>query len=161
MTRTASLAILAPIALSALASCNEFRQAPPKAEEDQKTIVVPAGESIDLGEMPPPDRFVAIEPTEVGVVGAPTIWEALAPIGKGVPEGEEGDQTINVAVRKDGEIYVADVVRTGLLDDSVAADHVRIQFRREPEGWFPTNAYRRQECRRGRYAGKWGTEACP
>jgi hypothetical protein len=152
---------LVVFACAVLAGCNELQQTPPSAGEKQETIEVPAGESIDLGVMPPADRFVAVEPTEVGVVGAPTIWEALAPIGKGVPEGEEGDQTINVALRKDGEIYVADVVRTGLLDDSVAADHLRIQFRREPEGWFPTNAYRRHECRRGRNAGKWATEACP
>jgi hypothetical protein len=149
------------LACAALAGCNELQQTRPKTGEEQKTIEVPAGESIDLGAMPPADRFVAVEPAEVGVVGAPTIWEALAPIGKRTPEGEEGDQTINIAVRKDAGIYVADVVRTGLLDDSVAADHVRIQFRREPEGWLPTNAYRRHECRRGRNAGKWGTEACP
>jgi hypothetical protein len=56
---------------------------------------------------------------------------------------------------------VADLVRAGLADDSVAAGHVRIEFRREADGWYPTNAYRRSQCARGGQAGQWTTGLCP
>jgi len=58
-------------------------------------------------------------------------------------------------------VYIADVIRSGLVDDSVRADHVRVEFRREPEGWFPTNAFRREQCRRGPDAGRWSAAPCP
>lgn len=107
----------------------------------------------------PNSAFVAIEPTEIGIIGAPDIREAIAPLisVEALSEGE----AVQLSVRESGDDATADVVRSGLADDSVGAGHVRIEFRREPEGWFPTNAYRRHQCRRGAQAGAWTTEACP
>ena len=49
---------------------------------------------------------------------------------------EEGG-SLSLSIREEGDIATADVVRAGAQDDSVAAGHLRIEFRREPEGWFP------------------------
>lgn len=106
----------------------------------------------------PNDAFTAIEPSEVGVFGAPTVAEALEPLFG--PEGSEG-ATVYLSVREQGDNTIADIVRSGLMDDSVSAGHVRIEFRREPDGWYPTNAYRRAQCVRGALAGQWTTELCP
>ena len=105
-------------------------------------------------------EFVAIEPTELGVIGAPTIEEAIAPL-VGSPETFEEGASVSLTVREAGETATADVVRANIPDDSVSAGHVRIEFRREPEGWFPTNAYRRSLCRRGELAGQWTAGLCP
>jgi hypothetical protein len=56
---------------------------------------------------------------------------------------------------------VADIVRSGLLDDSVGASHLRITFRREIDGWYPENGFRRMQCRRGASAGQWSANLCP
>lgn len=106
----------------------------------------------------PNSAFTAIEPSEVGVFGAPTVMEALEPLFG--PEGAEGD-SVHLSVREAGDNTIADIVRTGLADDAVTAGHVRIEFRREPDGWYPTNAYRRAQCARGPQAGQWTTELCP
>ena len=107
-----------------------------------------------------PSEFVAIEPTELGIVGAPTIEEALSPM-VGSPETVEEGASVSLTIRESGDTATADVVRTNIPDDSVSAGHVRIEFRREPEGWFPTNAYRRSQCRRGELAGQWTSGLCP
>lgn len=120
----------------------------------------------------PNSAFIAIEPTELGVIGAPTVWEALGPLissdAHADPLGQDGTETgaaeresVHFSMRETGDDAVADIVRSGLLDDSVSAGHVRVEFRREPDGWYPTNAYRRQQCRRGAGAGQWTTELCP
>lgn len=106
----------------------------------------------------PNDAFTAIEPSEVGVFGASTVEEALEPLFG--PEMTEG-ANVHLTVRESGDAAIADIVRSGLSDDSVAAGHVRIEFRREPDGWFPTNAYRRTQCARGAEAGQWTAGACP
>ena len=106
----------------------------------------------------PNEAFTAIEPSEVGVFGAPTVDEALAPLLG--PEGAEG-ASLYFTMRESGDSTVADIVRSGLADDSVSAGHVRIEFRREPDGWYPTNAYRRAQCVRGALAGQWTSELCP
>lgn len=106
----------------------------------------------------PNEAFTAIEPSEVGVFGAPTVDEALTPLLG--PEGAEGE-SIYLTMRESGDSAVADIVRSGLADDSVSAGHVRIEFRREPDGWYPTNAYRRAQCVRGALAGQWTSELCP
>jgi hypothetical protein len=103
-------------------------------------------------------EFTAIEPSEVGVFGAPSLAEALAPLLG--PEVTEGG-SVSLSVRESGDEAVADLVRSGLLDDSVSAGHVRVEFRREPDGWYPTNAYRRSQCARGGQAGQWTTGLCP
>jgi hypothetical protein len=108
----------------------------------------------------PAASFKAREPSEIGVQAAPTIWQAIAPLAQNTPEGVEGKQELRVTIKRGANGYVADVVDDGLLDDSVATEHHRIEFRREPEGWFPTNAYSRWICRRGDNAGQWTTEAC-
>lgn len=107
----------------------------------------------------PNTMFTAIEPSEVGVFAAPTVMQAIEPlIG---PQAFEGDAAVSVSVRTEGDIQIADVVRENIPDDSVAAGHVRVEFRQEPEGWFPTNAYRRSMCRRGPNANQWTAELCP
>lgn len=107
----------------------------------------------------PSNGFTAIEPSEVGVFGAPTVMAALEPIIG--PEAYEEGTSLSLSVHEEGDNAVADVVRMGMADDSVSAGHLRVEFRREPEGWFPTNAYRRSQCRRGPLAGQWTTELCP
>lgn len=108
----------------------------------------------------PSTDFAAIEPTELGVIGAPSIEEAISPL-IGSPETHEEGASVSLTVREAGETATADVVRANIPDDSVSAGHVRIEFRREPEGWFPTNAYRRSLCRRGELAGQWTSGLCP
>ena len=135
--------------------------APEPSEETITVSEIPRVEAPESGAEAPDGAFRPIEPTEAGVIGAPTIWMALAPLGATVPEGEEGDQSLSVQIRREDAVYIADVVRSGLLDDSVRADHVRVEFRREPEGWFPTNAFRREQCRRGADAGQWSAAPCP
>lgn len=105
-----------------------------------------------------PEDFVAIEPSEVGVFGAPTIMDSIHDLISG--EALEGEASVSLTVREDGDIAFADIVRDNIPDDSVAAGHVRVEFRREPEGWFPTNAYRRWMCRRGAHANQWSKELC-
>ncbi|HRE44594.1 MAG TPA: hypothetical protein PKY87_11570 [Terricaulis sp.] len=107
----------------------------------------------------PSAAFAAIEPSEVGVFPAPSVLEALEPLIP--PEAFEEDAAISVSLREEGETVWADVVRENIPDDSVAAGHIRIEFRREPEGWFPTNAYRRWMCRRGDVANQWSSALCP
>lgn len=106
----------------------------------------------------PNDLFTAIEPSEVGVFAAPNVLDALDPLLG--PEMTEG-ANVHLTVREEGDAAIADIVRTGLADDSVAAGHVRIEFRREPDGWYPTNAYRRMQCARGGTPGEWTTGLCP
>jgi len=107
----------------------------------------------------PNSAFAAIEPSEVQVFPAASVEQALEPLVP--PEAFEEDAAISVTVREDGETVWADVVRENIPDDSVAAGHIRIEFRREPEGWFPTNAYRRWMCRRGEVANQWSSAPCP
>jgi hypothetical protein len=150
----------------AVAACGQ-QQAP---QQDAGEISTPSDEMTDVDALPqlpevdatllaaPNTDFTAIEPSEVGVFGAPTVLEALAPLlGPEVTEGAD----VSLSVRETGEEAVADLVRAGLADDSVAAGHVRIEFRREPDGWYPTNAYRRSQCARGGQAGQWTTGLCP
>lgn len=102
--------------------------------------------------------FTAIEPSEVGIFAAPTIEQALAPLLS--PEAHEEGASVQLTVREIEGAQVADIVRSDIPDDSIAAGHIRIEFRQEPEGWFPTNAYRRVMCRRGAHASQWTAGAC-
>lgn len=107
----------------------------------------------------PTSAFAAIEPSEVEVFPAPTVEQALEPL---VPaQAFEEDAAISVTLRREGETVWADVVRENIPDDSIAAGHIRVEFRQEPEGWFPTNAYRRWMCRRGAVANQWSSAPCP
>lgn len=149
----------------ALAACGQ-QQAP---QQDQGSVATPDAlpDAEDLPPLPEVDPtllaaansdFTAIEPSEVGVFGAPTVLEALAPLlGPEVSEGAN----VSLTVRESGNEAVADLVRAGLMDDSVSAGHVRVEFRREADGWFPTNAYRRSQCARGDAPGQWTTGLCP
>ncbi len=150
----------------ALAACGQ-QQAPQQQNEEvtaptedpSEADAIPQLAEVDPALLAAPNTdFTAIEPSEVGVFGAPTVMQALAPLlGPEVTEGA----SVSLSVRESSEGAVADLVRTGLADDSVAAGHVRIEFRREPDGWYPTNAYRRSQCQRGGLAGQWTTELCP
>ena len=150
----------------ALAACGQ-QQAP---QQQQGSTTAPSDELIEEEALPPLPEvdpvllaalntdFTSIEPSEVGVSGAPTVLEALGPLlGPEVTEGAN----VSLSVRETGNDAVADLVRSGLADDSVSAGHVRIEFRREPDGWYPTNAYRRSQCARGGAAGQWTTGLCP
>jgi len=106
----------------------------------------------------PNAAFTPIEPSEVGVFAAPTVDEALAPLLS--PEQHEEGASVQLSVRETDGVQVADIVRSDIPDDSIAAGHIRIEFRQEPEGWFPTNAYRRVMCRRGANAGQWTAGVC-
>lgn len=106
----------------------------------------------------PNSGFTAIEPTEVGIIGAPTVMEALEPLLG--PELTEGSH-LALSINAHRDEAIADIVRTSLQDDSVSAGHVRVEFRREPDGWYPTNAYRRSQCARGELTGQWTSGVCP
>ena len=108
----------------------------------------------------PNEEFEPVEPTIFRIVGAPTVWDALAPLGRSFePEGR--DPTFTARIRVSGEDQIADILRTGLADDAVGTEHIRIEFRREPDGWYPTNAYERQKCRRGPSPDTWTRAPCP
>lgn len=126
----------------------EAEQLPPLPEVDAALLAAPASD------------FVAIEPSELGVFGAPTVEQAISAL-VGSPETQEDGASVSLTVRESGETATADVVRSNIPDDSVSAGHVRVEFRREPEGWFPTNAYRRSLCRRGELSGQWTSGLCP
>lgn len=155
--------ILAGCAL-ALVACGQREPAPAEPEPlsveqhiAEETAALPEVDADALAV--PNSAFAAIEPSEVGVQGAATIEEALTPLTVDA-HAEEGG-ALHVSTRETGDQAVADIVRTGLADDSVEAAHLRIEFRREPEGWFPTNAYRRWRCRRGEDPGAWSSSLCP
>lgn len=107
----------------------------------------------------PHSAFAIIEPSEVQVFAAPSVAQSLEPLIP--PEAFEDDAAVSVSVREDGDTIWADVVRENIQDDAISAGHIRIEFRREPEGWFPTNAYRRWLCRRGEVANQWSAAPCP
>ncbi|MBC7770270.1 MAG: hypothetical protein H7124_15930 [Phycisphaerales bacterium] len=152
----------------ALAACGQNQ---PSGQGDGGAIIAPDEETeiggAERNELPPveasllgapSDLFTAIEPSEVGVFGAPSVMDALDPLLG--PEMTEGSN-VHLSVREEGDGAIADIVRTGLADDSVSAGHVRVEFRREPDGWYPTNAYRRMQCARGAAPGEWTTGLCP
>jgi hypothetical protein len=152
--------------LIALAACNQ--QQPQEAEGSAPTVEsAPEVSAPVRAELPPVDAsllgapndaFTAIEPSEVGVFGAPDVMQAIDPLlSAEVTEGAN----VHLTVRETGDEAIADIVRTGLEDDSVSGGHVRIEFRREPDGWYPTNAYRRTQCARGGEAGQWIAGLCP
>ncbi len=124
--------------------------------EDTERETLPPVDSALLGA--PNELFTAIEPSEVGVFGAPSVMEALDPLLG--PEMTEG-ASVHLSLREEGATTIADIVRTGLADDSVAAGHVRVEFRQESDGWYPTNAYRRMQCARSASPGEWTTGLCP
>jgi hypothetical protein len=152
--------------LIALAACNQQQQqeaegsAPPvdnvpEVSAPARAELPPVDASL-LGA--PNDAFTAIEPSEVGVFGAPDVMQAIDPLlGAELAEGTN----VHLTVRETGDQAIADIVRTGLQDDSVSGGHVRIEFRREADGWYPTNAYRRTQCARGGEAGQWIAGLCP
>lgn len=152
--------------LLTLAACDQ-QQGQQGAEGPAPPIDTPELTEPARAELPPVDAsllgapnsaFTAIEPSEVGVFGAPDVLQALDPLlGPEVTEGA----SVHLTVRETGDEAIADIVRTGLQDDSVAAGHVRIEFRHEPDGWYPTNAYRRTQCARGGEQGQWTAGLCP
>lgn len=157
---------LAACAVAALAACNQQQQQ--EAEGSAPPIDGPSEiAAAPRADLPPVDAsllgapnsaFTAIEPSEVSVFGAPAVMEALEPLlGPEVMEGS----SVSLSVRESGDDAVADIVRTGLQDDSVSGGHVRIEFRREADGWMPVNAYRRTQCARGGEAGQWIAGLCP
>jgi hypothetical protein len=157
-------AIVFVAALSALAACGQQQpaqttDAPPPVEEATEAPARASLPPVDPALVAAPNsEFTAIEPTEIGVTAAPSVMEALEPIlGPEMTEGASLSLTIT-AQRDDA---VADVVRSGMADDSVSAGHLRVEFRREPDGWFATNAYRRSQCARGAQAGQWTSGLCP
>ena len=144
-------------ALAACGSSTQAPQAPPSQEvEELAPSNFPEVEPLLL--QAPSSDFVAIEPTEIGIVGGGDIRDTLAPLIS--VEALSDGESVEMSVRENGDEAVADIVRIGMADDAVQAGHVRVEFHRAPEGWFPVNAYRRHQCRRGANAGAWTTELC-
>jgi len=151
-----------------LAACGQPQQQEAGAGDAPISEAVTSEDAGDAPPLPPVDAaliaapntaFTPIEPSEIGVFGAPTIDEALSPLL--VHGNEEGAGQLHLSVRESGAEAVADIVRANAADDSVSAGHLRIEFRRESDGWYPTNAYRRAQCARGALANQWTTELCP
>lgn len=153
------------IAATMLVACGQpaSTTSPPAPTENpatSETVARPA-------ELPPVEAenlaapntgFTAVEPSELGVSGAATVREALAPLlSSDVNEGAN----LQLSIVETGDASVADIVRSGLEDDSVSAAHLRLEFRKETDGWYPTNAYRRMMCARGDRAGQWSATPCP
>lgn len=153
------------LAVALLAACERQSTAPAEPPAAPAAALEPQyAERSTIGEVDPlllnapMATFAAIEPSEVGVFAAPTVMEALTElIGVGAHEGGEN---VQLTVRESGDVATADIVRMGIADDSVRGGHIRIEFRREPDGWFPTNAYRRLMCARGPNANHWQAELC-
>jgi hypothetical protein len=153
----------------ALAACGQQTQ---QGQETSPPVQAEEGasdEAPELAPLPqvdavlleaPSTTFAPLESSELGVSGAPTIEEAIDPL-VGSPEAHEEGASVSLTIRESGDSAIADIVRSNIPDDSVAAGHVRVEFRREPEGWFPTNAFRRSLCRRGELAGQWTSGLCP
>jgi hypothetical protein len=140
----------------ALAGCGiqdqpERPETPPNAEQPPTATDVFAA---------PNEEFEPVEPTVFSIIGAPTVWDALAPLGQSF-EPEGADPALTVRIRVSGDDQIADVLRTSLADDAINSEHIRIEFRREPEGWYATNAYVRQKCRRGPDPEIWTRAPCP
>lgn len=140
---------------AALTACQRIPEDQPRREP------VPAAAAAEEYWNAPSSAFEAVEPTVFGISGSLRVWDALAPLGRQGPEPGEGNQTLDAHLRVEGEGVVADVLRTDLADDAVSAEHVRIEFRREVDGWYPTNAYLRHKCRRAATPGEWTTAPCP
>lgn len=167
MMRARKIALVALAGALALAGCGRSNNVPPpppmppSIDEGQADTTTPA----EPGPVDPQllaaanSEFAAIEPSEVGVAAAPDIHQAISAITS--PESGDDAGTLSLTIREGDTAAVVDVVRADLPDDSVAAGQVRIEFRKEAEGWFPTNAYRRNMCRRGAYAMQWTSETCP
>jgi hypothetical protein len=167
MKRAHWIVVAAAVALAACGQPqNEGSETGPSSQTDEAAPVdeaeaLPALPGVDAALLAAPStEFVAIEPSELGVVAAPTVDEAIAPL-VGSPEAHEEGASVSLTVREVGDTATADIVRADIPDDAVSAGHVRIEFHREPEGWFPTNAYRRSQCRRGDMAGRWTSGTCP
>jgi hypothetical protein len=162
-----ALIVVAAAALT-LAACGQQQQTTDESGTSAPVEDTLAGEEelVPLPEVETPllqtpsSEFVALEPSELGVFGAPTIQEAIDPL-VGSPEAQQEGASVSLSIRESGDTATADIVQSNIPDDSVSAGHVRIEFRREPEGWFPTNAYRRSLCRRGESAGQWTSGLCP
>lgn len=146
-------------------------EAPPPVEMETPAALAPPAPPVDEALLAALDSaFTAVEPSELGVIGAETINEALGPLIQSdahvdhealATEGEGAQEALHVSIRETGDEAVADIVRSGLLDDSVGASHLRITFRREADGWYPENGFRRMQCRRGASAGQWSANLCP
>ena len=147
------------LAVLVLAACGDVSNAPTAPAE--APAPPPAVSADGTPWSAPNSDFEAVEPTIFGIIGAATVWDALAPIGRSSLESTEGSPGLKVNVRAEGEGFVADVIRSGLADDAVGDEHVRIEFRREVDGWYPTNAYRRHTCRRAADPEQWSTNPCP
>jgi hypothetical protein len=152
-------------ALLALVACGQQQptdqptteiDAPVEETDAAQHVTLPPVDAALVGV--PSSEFTAIEPTEIGIAAAPTVMEALEPLLG--PEMSEGS-SLSLTITAQQNDAIADVVRAGMADDSVSAGHLRVEFRREPDGWFPTNAYRRSQCARGGQAGQWTAGLCP
>ncbi|MGD9815680.1 MAG: hypothetical protein AB7Q23_11570 [Hyphomonadaceae bacterium] len=156
------------IAMLLLAACGQPAQQESSPGDVSVTQTQPSENGGDSAQIPPVDAalvgapstaFTAIEPSEIGISAAPTLDEALSPLL--IHGGEEGAGQLHLSVRETANDAVADIVRTNMADDSVSAGHLRVEFRRESDGWYPTNAYRRSLCARGALANQWTAELCP
>lgn len=153
------------VAVLLIASCGQpatTSEAPPPAPPAEESSAAPQPTDLPTPDAAlvaaPSSAFTAVEPSELGVQPATSVREALAPLlSSDVNEGA----TLQLGINQSGDAAVADIVRSGLEDDSVSAAQLRVEFRHEPDGWYPTNAYRRTMCARGDNAGQWSAAPCP
>lgn len=160
------LTLSAAAALCLLAaSCGEQNQ--PQNEPAVSAIDEQTDREAEPDELPPVppellnlpnEAFTAIEPSELDVQADVTIAGALASLLG--PEMTQQGEGLNFSVRESGDEAIADIVRTNIASDAVAAGHIRIEFQRNAEGWFPVNAYRRTLCRGGADL-QWTSGLCP
>lgn len=146
-----------------LAACGQSgEQEPPAPTIETTTADAPSTQAswppVDAALVALPNSdFAPIEPSEVGIIAAPDIAQAIEPL----TSAEFGEGAVQVSIKTEGENATADIVRADIPDDSISAAHVRIEFIQSPEGWFPANAFRRTQCRRGANAGAWSKDPCP
>ena len=73
----------------------------------------------------------------------------------------EGGPTITLDLRREGDLAVVEMVRTGLLDDAVSAERYRGVSEPVAGGWFHGELGRQVKCARGESPDEWTTGPCP
>jgi len=107
--------------------------------------------------------FMASKRLDASDKSAPSLIELFLPILRSHPESPEGKPatSVKIAKRKQGGGFVAEIVQTGYLDDSVAGERF-VGFVTSRDGqWMLESLWQQQLCWRGETAGKWTAQRCP
>ena len=73
----------------------------------------------------------------------------------------EGAPTIMLDLRREGDLAVVEMVRTGLLDDAVSAERYRGVSEPVAGGWFHGELGVQFKCARGENPDEWTMGPCP